>query len=179
MIAHDRIDNLPRMTFRLYEGTVAVGDKFDAQGRKIEKTFAPSTPVAKGDNVTLYTSSTTTTPIAQAAIADDDTLLGVVLDSPVMGDATLAASGVPTVANMRKATVGVYAVAVRNLLSDGTGAMNAGSQVGHSSVTPNRFEAGTPIVKGNSGNVSLEYVPAAVSPFAAALGFFGTMINTA
>lgn len=179
MIAHDRIDNLPRMTFRLYEGTVAVGDKFDAQGRKVEKTFMPSTPVAKGDSVTLYTSSTTTTPIAQAALADDNVLLGVVLDSPRRGDATLTSSGVPTVANMRKATVAVYAVAVRNVMSDGAGALNAEAQIGHSSATPNYFEAGTPITKGNNANIALEYCPAAVSPFAAALGFFGTMINTA
>jgi len=167
------------MTFRLYEGTILVGDKFDAAGKKLENTIAPSTPVAEGDFVTLYSSSTTTTPIAQVAAAGDDQILGVVVDNPVTGDAALTGSGVPTVANMRKATVAVFCQAVMNVRNDGAAAVNAGDVIGHSSATVKRFEAGTPIVSGNGHNIALEYCLHTGTPlFAAGFGFFGTMINT-
>jgi len=176
--AHDRLDNLPRMTFRMYEGNVIVADVFDEAGKKIESTIAPSTPVAKGDFVTLYTSSTTTTPIATVAAANDNQILGVVVDNPVAGDPITATNSTPTVGMYRKATVAVFAQAIMNIRNDGGGG-NAGAVIGHSNGVVKQYEAGTPIVSGNGHNIALEYTPGTTTPLAAvALGFFGTMINT-
>lgn len=179
VVAHDRLQNLPKMEFRLYEGSIVKADVFDEAGKKIQNTMAPTTPVAKGDFVTLYTSSTTTTPIAQVAAAGDDQVLGICVDNPVAGD-LITGTGVPTVAKMRKATVAVFTSAIMNVTSDGGGAIQAGDVLGHSNGTVKQFEAGTPLTVAAHGNVvALEYCPAAASPFAVAFGAYMNMPNTA
>lgn len=181
VVAKNMIQNLPRMTFRLFEDKITVADAFDAAGRKIEGNLTPSSEIKKGNFVKIYASSTTTTPIAQLAAAGDDELIGVVLDNPVRGD-TISSTGTPTVAQMRKATVAVFAQAIMNVSNDGASQVAAGGILGHSGATAGQFEAGTPFIKGNAYNVAIEYsTPGtnATPTFAAALGAFGYMVNTA
>jgi len=181
VVAKDMIRNLPRMTFRLFEDKITVADAFDAAGRKVEGNLAYSSEIKKGNFVKIYASSTTTTPVAQLAAAGDDELIGIIVDNPVRGD-SITTTGTPTVAQMRKATVAVFAQAVMNLSNDGGTAITPQTILGHSGATAGQFEAGTPVVKGNGYSVALEYsTPGtnATPTFAAAMGCFGYLANTA
>lgn len=182
-VAHDILRNLPKITFRLFEDKATVADAFDAAGRKIEGNITYSAEIKKGDVVKIYTSSTTTTPIAQKAVADDNELIGIIVDNPVPGD-KITTTGTPTVAKFRKATVAVYAQAIMNVNSDGSTKVDAGMLLAHSSATAGQYEAASALTKlAGSYNVALEYCTPSASnatpTFAAAMGGFGYSVNAA
>lgn len=179
MVRIHKYGKLPQFpAMRLYEGTATVADSISQTGGVMEKMVVYTTPIVKGDYVKIHNNSDATPTVAKANIGDDD-IIGIVTDSPIRGDAQTA-SGTPTTAQMRQATVELFGVAVRTVKNDGAGAINAGAQIGFSNATPGYFEAGTPITANIVNAISLSYVGAtAEAKFPALFGYFGFMPNTA
>jgi hypothetical protein len=174
-----RDKNLPKMTFRVYEGTVTVQDSIDAAGRTVENTIVHTTPLVKGDFVKIYSTDNAATPICTKADTDDNNILGFVADDPVMGD-PITSTGSASVAQYRKATVKLFGQAVLEVKNDGAGALTAGAQIGYSNATPGYWEAGTPITSAGLINaITLQYHSGtAGGRFPALFGYFGYLPNT-
>jgi hypothetical protein len=182
MVQQHKYGKLPTFAFRLYEGALTVHDGVRTEsGGLMDNVVIYTTPLEKGDFVKIYANSDAT-PTVTKAEADDDNILGIVVDAPQPGDTSPSGSGAgTTTAQMRKASVELFGVAVRNLKSDGAGAMAAGAQIGFSNATPGFFEAGTPLTAaGIINGICLQYTAAtAEKQFPALLGYFGYMPNTA
>ena len=180
MVQQHKYGKLPAFTFRLFEGAVTVSDgTVTESGGIMDNVAVYTTPLVKGDFVKIYANSDAT-PTVTKAESDDDNILGIVRDAPVRGETAPSSGDGTTTAAMRKATIELFGVAVRNLKSDGAGAMNAGAQIGFSNATPGYFEAGTPLTANIINAICLQYTAAtAEKQFPALLGYFGYMPNTA
>ena len=172
--AYDFTDNLPKIPVKLYEGTATRGDVIGADGLVLPDAITYSAPIVKGDYVKLKDDSNSGGEIVVEKFVpgnEENNIIGKIVDSPKGTDAVTTSGQTPAHAQRRRASIGIRAVAVTDMVADGVqvAGQNVVYKESGASVT---VTAGGAVPAANGVQVALTHALDGVK-FPVALGYFG------